>query len=166
MYSISLLYNPSSAELLQGALTMPDVTELLSWNGLPKATTHSPGRISLDLPIFIVGRFFWKESTCIAFHLASNWAQPRTLLTLHGLYSLETSHDSLYSVVCALISYMNSQLKSGQDSFKDWNSIAQEIFLKYWRLTYWIIGDEKHHILPRLGWECFVKPWLLHIQIF
>ena len=58
---MSLLYIPSSAELLQGALTIPEVTELLSWNGLPKATTHSPGRISLDLPSLSVGRFFYNE---------------------------------------------------------------------------------------------------------
>ena len=41
---------PSSRLPLAEELTMPAVTVLFSWNGLPIAITHSPGRTVEELP--------------------------------------------------------------------------------------------------------------------
>ena len=57
MYSISLFGSPISPPARCTVLTMPAVIVLLSWRGLPIATTHSPGLIADDEPRVRVGNF-------------------------------------------------------------------------------------------------------------
>ena len=59
---MSLFCRPNSLLFLSAVLTMPAVTVLFSWNGLPIATTHSPGRRSEESPSFKVGKFVWKKT--------------------------------------------------------------------------------------------------------
>lgn len=55
-----------------GLLTMPAVTVFWRLKGLPRATTHSPGRTSLLLPRGRVGRLFWKKIFTSLFTFYSN----------------------------------------------------------------------------------------------
>lgn len=55
IYSISLFGSPISPPARCTVLTIPAVIVLLSWRGLPIATTHSPGLIVDDEPRVRVG---------------------------------------------------------------------------------------------------------------
>lgn len=65
IYSMFLLFMPSSLLPRRWLLTMPTVTVLCRERGLPMAATNSPGRIVDDFPSGIVGSLSFCRSNCI-----------------------------------------------------------------------------------------------------